>query len=542
VKHPAGLVLFPDRGPWPEASVGGQREARDTGREPLRARTPRYLVVRLPAFALERCGYDSGDVAACVDDVKSATRIVALTPAAAAEGLRVGMTAAEARAQAPSVALEPLDAVGQAQDHQALLEAFAGFSDRLATWGEQDLVLDVRGTAHLFGGEEGLLDQVRERAAALGHSCRLAIADDPLAAWAIAAYGSGDTAVPPGGAAAALAPLPIVALGPSPELADSLEVLGIRKVGTWAELDPASVAGRFGEEGLRLHRIARGETASRLPWQHADGSTVCEGVVLGGPTIRLEPIHFVLPGLLVRVCESLARRDAMAVRLAIRLLLERGPPHVVRVRVGRPTRDPERLQRLVAARLERVRLDAPAVELLLEVEEHTAEQGWQPGLMDRAEAAEPLEDLLARMTDALGEGVLFGAVPADSWLPEEGWTKREFRPGARLPGPPAHRKGDQDPVAEQRHLEVEGERPRPIHLLPRPDRVEVQERGGRPVRVRLETGWATVSRSEGPERLEGGWWRSDGGWCRDYWIVSVDGRTGWCFRDEQARWYVQGWF
>ena len=111
-----------------------------------------------------------------------------------------------------------------------------------------------------------------------------------------------------------------------------------------------------------------------------------------------------------------------------------------------------------------------------------------------------------------------------------------------MPGPPAHRKGDQDPVAEQRHLEVEGERPRPIHLLPRPDRVEVQERGGRPVRVRLETGWATVSRSEGPERLEGGWWRSDGGWCRDYWIVSVDGRTGWCFRDEQARWYVQGWF
>ena len=69
MKHPAGLVLFPDRGPWPEASVGGQREARDTGREPLRARTPRYLVVRLPAFALERCGYDSGDVAACVDDV-----------------------------------------------------------------------------------------------------------------------------------------------------------------------------------------------------------------------------------------------------------------------------------------------------------------------------------------------------------------------------------------------------------------------------------------------------------------------------------------
>jgi len=545
MRHPAGLVLFPDRGPWPEPptqrpepAVAGQAVQGGGGR----ARAPRYLVIHLPAFALERCGYDSQDLAACVDEVKSATRLVALTPAARAEGLRVGMTASEARAQVPTIALEPLDAAAQAQDHQALLEAFAGFSDRLAPWQDQDLVLDVRGTAHLFGGEQGLLEQVRARAQALGHVCQLAIADDPLAAWALASHGSDDVAVPRGGGAAALARLPVTALRPSDSLASSLQVLGIRRIGTWAELDPASVAGRFGPEGIRLHRVARGQVASRLPWQHADGSTVVEGVVLGGPTIRLEPILFVLPGLLVRLCESLAQRDAMAVRLAVRLLLERGPPHVVRVRVGRPTRDPERLQRLVAARLERVRLDAPAVELLLEVEEHTAEQAWQPGLLDRAQAAEPLLDLLARMSDALGEATLVGPVPVDTWLPEEAWTGRPYQPGAPLPGPPVHRKGDRDPVAEQRHLEVQGERPRPACLLPRPERGELPARGGRPRRVRLEGAWQSVSSAEGPERLEGGWWRQDGGWTRDYWVVQVQGRTGWCFQDEQGRWWWHGWF
>lgn len=545
------MVLFPGRGPWPDEPSGPEsdsepRRTSGTRSMPRRARGPRYLVLHLPAFALERCGFAASDIAACVDDVKSATRIVSLTPAASAEGLRIGMTASEARSHEPRVHLEPLDAAAQAQDRQALLEAFAGFSDRLALWAEQDLVLDVRGTAHLFGGESSLIEEVRDRAHLLGHACQVAIADDPLAAWAVAAFGRTDQAVADGDSARALAELPVAALRPSEALATSLAVLGIRRIRTWAALDPASVAGRFGAEGIRLHRVARGERASRLPWQSHEGGPVVEGVVLGGPTIRLEPIRFVLPGLCAQLSESLAERDAMAVRLAVRLLLERGAPHVVRVRVGRPTRDPDRLQELVSARLERIRLDAPALELLLEVEEHTGEQGWQPGLLDRAEAVEPLEDLLARMSDALGEAALGSPVPVDTWLPEEAWRVRPFRPGEPLPGPPAHRKADRDPVAEQQHLELDdGLRPRPARLLPRPDRIEVQARGGRPVRVRLEGGWRAVESAEGPERLEGGWWRSDGGWCRDYWVVRIRseaGATAWLFCDEQHRWWLHGWF
>lgn len=510
-----------------------------------RARGARYLVLHLPSFSLERCGYTADQVAACVDDVKSAARLTALTSAARAEGLRIGMTATEARAHTPEIALEAHDLDGERQDRQALLDAFAGFSDRLSLWAEQDLVLDVRGTAHLFGGESGLLERVVERAASLGHACRVAIADDPLVAWALAAYGAHGTSgrvVAPGASAQALGPLPIAALRPSPELAASLEVLGIRRIHTWAALDPASVAGRFGAEGVRLHRIARGMPASRLPWQLPDGTTLVESVVLGGPTIRLEPIQFVLPGLLSRLCEALVQQDAMAVRLAVRLLLERGPPHVVRVRVGRPTRDPDRLLRLVTARLERVRLDAPAIELLLEVEEHTAEQVWQPGLLDRAESVEELPDLLARMTDALGETALISPVLVDTFLPEEAWAGRPFQPGQPLPGPPVHRKADQDPVAEQRAHEPVGPRPRPMRLLARPERVEVQSRGGRPLRVRLEGAWQTARSVEGPERLEGAWWRDDGGWMRDYWVVCTDLGTGWCFQDGTGSWLWHGWF
>lgn len=549
MRHPSSLVLFPGRGPWPQAEIDAKEEpepaveprSSTSGTEGGRARRERVLLLHLPAFPLERCGYTAEQVAACVDELKGATRLVAVTPAAAAEGLEPGMTTAEARALFPDVLLEPRDLEGEQEDRQALVQAFSGFTDRIAVWNDTGLVLEVRGTAHLFGGEEGLLERVRERATDLGHACQLAITDDVLAAEALAIWGRGDVVVPAGKAAQALATLPLAALRPSPELAGSLEVLGLRRVEAWARLDPASVAGRFGAEGLRLHRIARGGVASRLPWARAEGGAVAERVVLGGPTITLEPVYFVLSGLVAQVCEELAARDAMAVRLAVHLLLERGPAHVVRVRVGRPTRAVARLEALIRTRLERVRLDAPAVELLIEVEEDTREQAWQPGLLDRGEAGEELLDLVARLGDALGEQAVFSPVPVESWLPEGAWTGRSFEPGAALPRPPVHRKADDDPVAEQRGLEEEGPRPRPTLLLP-PSRIEVQQRGGCPRRIRLEGRWHDVQVCEGPERLEGHWWQEDGGFCRDYWVVQVEGRVGWCFHDERGRWCWHGWF
>jgi len=52
--------------------------------------------------------------------------------------------------------------------------------------------------------------------------------------------------------------------------------------------------------------------------------------------------------------------------------------------------------------------------------------------------------------------------------------------------------------------------------------------------------WKT--RSEGPERISGGWWA--GGSAREYWRVeSPDGWLGVMFRDAASGgWFVEGWF
>ncbi|MGH7108142.1 MAG: hypothetical protein ACREFT_16725, partial [Acetobacteraceae bacterium] len=74
--------------------------------------------------------------------------------------------------------------------------------------------IDITGSAHLFGGESALLAALRARLEAAGLAARVAIADTPGAAHALARFGEKqEIIVPAGDLAAALAPLPPAALG-----------------------------------------------------------------------------------------------------------------------------------------------------------------------------------------------------------------------------------------------------------------------------------------------------------------------------------------
>ena len=485
---------------------------------PVPTRGARYLVLHMPAFRLERCGFFADDVAALTGELKNAVRLVALTPAAQATGLRVGMTATESRARTPEVELEPLDALGEEADRAALASAYGRLSDRVLVLSDDDLALEVGGTAHLFGGEAGMVCAVRELASSWGHYCRVAIADDPVAARAFAVAGEEDRIVAVGGTAKALADLPMWSLFPDEALAHTLRALGIRKVGQWASLDPASVSGRFGERGLRLHRVSRGQAASREPAVWAtDTSPVIAEVVLGGPTVTLAPIHFVLQGLLHQVVETLKGRDEAVVRLAVRLVLDSGLSRVIAVSVGRPTRSVSTLERIVRTRLENLRLDAPVVELAIEVEEVSNEAGWQPGLIDRTVGEEALPDLLARLTDALGPQALFAAEPVSTWRPEAAWKAVPFSPDAPTPRLKTQKP---DPVEAIARWEDALPCPRPTRLLTPPEPLQIRLQGERPAGVHSGRGWETVQRCEGPELLQSDWWLPEGalaastGWWR----------------------------
>lgn len=512
----------------------------------------RWLVAHLPAFRLERCGFGADDVAALVDDVQNATRIVARTPGAADAGLRIGMTAAEARSLVPEVELQRLEAVGERADRAALLRAFEVLSDRVTFQEPDDILVEISRTADALGGEEAVLARACGLAEALGHQGVMVIADDPIGGSALAqlpAAGRGGV-IPVGALAERLADLPIGLLRASSALVHALRAVGIERAGQLARLDPASVAGRYGEEGARVHRIARGlpAPAREVPQREDSGDLPRVSTPMAGATSTLQ-LHFVLPGLIGRLADALAARDLAVVRLEIALRLDqrgRAPTTVV-VGVGRPTRSPRVLERLIRARLEGLRLDAPVEDLALEVVEAAPEQAWQPGLTDRTEATEPLPELLARLRDHLGEDALITPRLVDAWRPEAAWRPVTVAhllpkaPGLSLHGPDGAPRGagSDDPVEVQRAWVQQIPVPRPALLLPEPVPIEVELCEGIPARVDRRR----VLRADGPERLEGEWWSPTTAFDRSYWAVELDRprALAWIVQ-EHGRWSLHGWF
>src|SRR5205085_8229608 len=107
---------------------------------------------------------------------------------AAERGARPGARLTDARALDPSLIAVPADPAGD----EALLRRFAKWAGRWSPLVEVDggdaLRLDVTGVAHLFGGEEGLMRDIRRRFAQAGFTARVAIASTAAAAWALARF------------------------------------------------------------------------------------------------------------------------------------------------------------------------------------------------------------------------------------------------------------------------------------------------------------------------------------------------------------------
>ncbi len=500
----------------------------------------RVLVIHLPAFRVERCGWSPDELVALTDEWKSAVRLAALSPAAKAAGLRWGMSASEARAREPDIMLEPLDRHGELIDRLALAESLRNLSDRVGLLWDEDVGLDIAGTSHLFGGERGILERARQLVESFGHQCRLAVADDVLAAGALAHSSHDDTIIEQGQSAQALSPLPIDALRLTPDLRLALTTVGIDCIGEFARLDAASVSGRFGEEGVHTHRVANGHQGSDWLPVLQETSPIRVQTPLGGSTTTLEPVIFALRGITAQISAQLFRRDAVAVRLALRFGLEGKDSNMqlMRIRVGRPTRNPDTLMRVLHHRLEDLKLRAPALDLAVEVEESAPDSGIQPGLHDRTEATEAFSDLRARLADALGDKAIVQPVLVESWRPERAWRDGPLE-GPTGPGRPSTMRVD--PVSLLWRHQSNLKSPRPTLLLPKPQNIEVRSRFDQPIAMHMSRGWAPIARANGPERLQGEWWADDRGFDRDYWVVHLRDGTAWIYRDRE-RWYLHGWF
>jgi protein ImuB len=128
--------------------------------------------------------------------------------------------------------------------------------------------------------------------------------------------------VPRGGSRAFLAPYPVETLT-VPDLPDVLRRLGLRTLGAFAQLPQRDVLARFGPDGARAHRLARGLDDRPLAARPAAPELAVQ-TELDPPVERVDIAAFAAKALAEELHAGLARRGLACTRVAIEAQTEHG--------------------------------------------------------------------------------------------------------------------------------------------------------------------------------------------------------------------------
>ncbi|WP_338061559.1 DUF6504 family protein [Sphingomonas pollutisoli] len=531
---------------------------------------------------------ETGEALPLVTSLKHGSRLViaAACPAARALGLAPGMAITQARALVPGLDIRDADPAGDAADLLRLATAAARRWTPIAAVSDADgLLLDITGTAHLFGGEAAMARRIVRLLARLGFTARVAIADTPGAAWAISRFGTqgrrpgagrgrcvsgnrlatqhsgpglrpgdGCWIIPSGQHTAAIAPLPLAALRLDPAAIDALVHLGVETVGQLTALPRAPLARRFGDALLTRLDQAHGRVAEPLdPVVPPEPIAVVQR--FAEPIATAEAIEHWLDTLVPRLVTALAQAGKGARMLELVADRIDGVPQRLRIGLARPSRDAAHMLRLVTRRIAEIAPGYGIDSLALHVRraDPLDAQPFEERLEERAADIAPLVDTLA---NRIGDARLWRMRPVESDVPE-----RSLEPAAPLAD--AARAIDRLKPDDVRRLDRGVDLhpwhprwPRPARLLRRPEPLDhvIAELPDQPPRRFTWRGQThRVVRADGPERILGEWWRRaiEADSVRDYFRVEDEaGHRFWLFRRGDGErpetgdlaWFIHGAF
>jgi protein ImuB len=506
-------------------------------------------------------GLDPGRPLVLVAPGKGGQRIAALNQAARQSGLIAGDLLSNARSKVIDLQVRTADPAADAAALDQLALWAMRYAPLAAPWddasGADGLFIDITGAAHLLGGEAQLLADLDRRLRTFGLAPRLAIADTPGAAWALARFGrqSGvdnrqsavgkgshrpiaDCRLPhstrgraPGSLLAssaeaeALRPLPLAALRlPEPTLS-LLRRLGLRRIADVIDAPRAPLAARFEALLLRLDQ-ALGDAPEPLapavppPVYRAQAA-------FAEPIVSHEHVLQAATRLLGSLVDDLAN-DAMGARV-LRLMLFRIDGRVQSVEIGlaAPSRDARHIARLIALRLDGMadRLDADfgfeAAALHVLLVEPLADRQVRLAMDETTAPPEALAQLIDRLQQRLGRNAVRQLHPYQSHIPER--AHRVSPLASNLSA--SLKRGGEGACPTSAGSQWIIDTPRPLLLLSRPEPVEVVALipEGPPRQIRWHGVRHQIVHAEGPERIAPEWWHLETG--SDPSLLPLGGRS-----------------
>lgn len=296
-------------------------------------------------------------------------------------GVRARQTIAEASALVSHLIVAKVTRAEVERALGGLAEIALGYGATVALAAPDTIWVDITGSAHLFGGEEALAQDLAERVRELGHRVKVAVSVGPelsraFARWSAPAGRSPScvTIVAPSRTALLAAELPIFALPLGSEDLGYLTRLGLLTLGELARQPRSALAPRLGKAAARVLELCSGEdNAPLVPFQPP--RVLEEESTWDDPVSGTEPLGFVLRGLAARLSARLCARGEAAEVLDVTLVHDaviarfRGvePKSLLHFKLSQPLHREADLRRIVASRLERLKLEAPTVGMKLTV-------------------------------------------------------------------------------------------------------------------------------------------------------------------------------
>jgi protein ImuB len=407
------------------------------------------------------------------------------------------------------------------------------FTPRVSLVPPDGLLLEVKGSLHLFNGPEGLLHALEIECHTIGVKPALALTPTPLAAMVVARSGKPFVLTNKAQLVGRLSPLPLTSLRWPQNVLERLARMGIRTIGQVLRLPRAGFARRFGAAQLaELDRLTGRSADLRQHFQARERfrrrrELTCELEDSEGILAALRP-------LLADLGKFLQARQCGVMQLECQLRHRHAPVSRCMLRLAAPLADVARLTQLLGERLSALALPEPVRSCELRsgpllLRTLASASLWQPGEHGGSRGAESPQ-LIELLRARLGSEAVYGLQILTAHRPENTWSVAEPGSPTELKRTPKH---EPSPIVP--HSPWAAFR-RPLWLLHAPQLLE--ESGGMPLRRGPLRLFGDV------ERIETSWW--DGGEIgRDYYrAFDIYGVQLWIFRERAVphRWFLHGVF
>ncbi|MGI9204373.1 MAG: Y-family DNA polymerase [Woeseiaceae bacterium] len=503
-----------------------------------------WLCVYLPMLPLEAV-INTAEPAAVFEEEQGIRRILLANANAGLAGIGPGLSVNAALALMPTLSLEERRLDREVRVLKDLAEWSEKFTAFTSVEAPSLLLLELAGSLRLFGGIKVLRERIVRGFVSQGFHARVAIAPTPLAATWLARAGQKVCIRDARHLAGKLSPLPIACLGWPEAICKTLQGMGVTSIGEALRLPRQGFAKRFGASRLLEFDRATGvmpdpRVSHRAPERFAADYDLNE---------EQSDSH-----LLLNVCQELLNklehfllsRQMLVQHVEFVFFHLQEPATHLSLGCVQADRAVQHWFDLLEIKFDRLPLPAPVIAVRLsggQTQGFTAENDvLRFNKKERQVRNTSITHLAERLCARMGKEAVHGIETVAEHRPQYAWRRRDvfdsvphcasassYGNFTECPDSPALLAG----IRRTNSLMLR----RPLWMLQVPELLTTKND------VPCYQGALRIL--DGPERLETGWWDTDG-IARDYFVArNPRGVHLWVFKDrarDASSWYLHGMF